>query len=385
MRILVFSWRDPKHPLAGGAEQVMHQHMRGWTGAGHRVTLFSSKIPGLKSTEFIEGIKIVRRGNQYLGVQIAAFIFYLREKNNFDLIIDQFHGLPFFTPLYSRKPKIAVIQETARKVWFLNPFPPPVNLLIGIIGFIAEPFFFLFYKKTYFATGSESAKIDVSKMGIPLQNITVWPHGVIIPKLQSNKQKEKRKTICFLGVLSKDKGVLDAIKCFSVLSKKDEGYQFWIIGKPETEQFGLMIKKLIKKLQLEKKIKLWGFVSQNKKFELLRRSHVLINPSAREGWGLVNIEANAMGVPVVSYKAAGLVDSVKNNYSGLFCRENTYVEMANLVDRLLRNNSKYLKLCKTAILWSKKFNWENSVKISINSINKVAGVLSYSKPDDKKI
>ena len=146
-----------------------------------------------------------------------------------------------------------------------------------------------------------------------------------------------------------------------------------------------MIKKLIKKLQLEKKIKLWGFVSQNKKFELLRRSHVLINPSAREGWGLVNIEANAMGVPVVSYKAAGLVDSVKNNYSGLFCRENTYVEMANLVDRLLRNNSKYLKLCKTAILWSKKFNWENSVKISINSINKVAGVLSYSKPDDKKI
>jgi len=123
MRILVFSWRDPKHPLAGGAEQVMHQHMRGWTGAGHRVTLFSSKIPELKFTEFIEGIKIVRRGNQYLGVQIAAFIFYLREKNNFDLIIDQFHGLPFFTPLYSRKPKIAVIQETARKVWFLNPFP----------------------------------------------------------------------------------------------------------------------------------------------------------------------------------------------------------------------------------------------------------------------
>jgi len=34
MNILVFSWRDPKHPTAGGAEQVMHEHMKGWIAAG---------------------------------------------------------------------------------------------------------------------------------------------------------------------------------------------------------------------------------------------------------------------------------------------------------------------------------------------------------------
>ena len=49
MRILVFSWRDPKHPLAGGAEQVMHEHMKGWIEAGHKVTLFSSKLDVLKN------------------------------------------------------------------------------------------------------------------------------------------------------------------------------------------------------------------------------------------------------------------------------------------------------------------------------------------------
>jgi len=46
MNILVFSWRDPKHPLAGGAEQVMHEHMKGWVGAGHKVTLFTSHFSG---------------------------------------------------------------------------------------------------------------------------------------------------------------------------------------------------------------------------------------------------------------------------------------------------------------------------------------------------
>lgn len=369
MNILVLSWRDPKHPLAGGAEQVMHEHMKGWIKSGHHVTLFSSKISGLKNKEVIDGVSVLRRGNQYLMVQAAAFLFYLNNRNSFDFIVDQFHGLPFFTPVYTRKPKIAVIQETAGKVWFLNPFPFPLNWLIGMIGFMIEPLFFLFYRNTKFATGSFSAKIDVSKMGIPLKNIVIWPHGVLIKSVKGKVLKEKKKTITFLGVLSKDKGVLDAIRCFRILQEKDKDYQFWVIGKPETVEFELVIKKVVGELGLEKKIKFWGFVSQKKKFELLKRSHLLINPSVREGWGLVNIEANAMGTPVISYKAAGLTDSVKLNYSGVFCKKNTYLEMAIIIERLLKNKPKYLKLCKTAVLWSKKFNWRNSVERSLNSIS----------------
>ena len=372
MRILVFSWRDPKHPLAGGAEQVMHEHMKGWIAAGHSVTLFSSKLAILKDKEIIDGVTILRRGSQYVGVQLAAFWFSLRYSGNYDFLIDQFHGLPFFTPLYSNKPKIAVIQETAGRVWFLNPLPLPLNYIFGIIGFFLEPFFFIFYKNTEFATGSSSAKKDVSAMCISFKKITVWPHGVIISYKKNKEPKQKNMTITFLGILSKDKGVLDAIKCFQVLAKISRDYQFWIIGKPETKEFGNKLKKMVWSLGLERRIKFWGFVSQTKKFQLLSMSHILINPSAREGWGLVNIEANAMGIPVVSYKAAGLIDSVKNNYSGIFCRENTYQEMAARVEILLKDKSKYLKLCKTALLWSKKFNWENSIKMSLKTINKLA-------------
>ena len=370
MNILVFSWRDPKHPLAGGAEQVMHEHMKGWIRAGHSVTLFSSKVSDLKNEEEIDRVKIIRKGNQYLGVQIEAFLFYRKNRKTYDLVVDQFHGLPFFTPLYSRKPIIAVIQETAGKVWFLNPFPKPLNWLVGLIGYITEPLFFLFYRNTKFVTGSLSAKIDVTKMGVPVKNISVWPHGVII---KNNKTfiKEKKKTICFLGVLSKDKGIIDAIKCFRFLAQIRDNYQFWVIGKPETKKFKIEISKLIAESGLENKVKFWGFVSQQKKFELLKRSHILINPSIREGWGLVNIEANAMSVPVVSYKAAGLTDSVKQNYSGVFVKRNTPQEMALTIERLLGNRIKYLKLCKTSLLWSKQFNWVNSVKISIKTINKL--------------
>src|SRR5438105_1714009 len=98
-RILVLSWRDPRHPLAGGAEQVMHEHMKGWIAAGHTVTFFSSRFIGAKSEEDLDGVKIIRKGSQYLTCHIAAFFWYLFGKHEeFDLVVDEFHGWPFFTP-----------------------------------------------------------------------------------------------------------------------------------------------------------------------------------------------------------------------------------------------------------------------------------------------
>lgn len=372
MNILVFSWRDPKHKLAGGAEQVMHEHMKGWVNAGHNVTLFSSKSPNLKSEELLDKIKIIRQGNQYIGVQIAAFFYYQKNKQNYDFIVDQFHGLPFFTPLYSTKPKIAVIQETAGNVWFLNSFPIPINLIIGLVGYLTEPLYFLAYRNTQFATGSHSAKIDVSKMGIPLKSIKVWPHGVIIPKLRFKKIKEKNPVVTFLGILSNDKGIFDAITCFKLLADKSKNLRFWIIGKPENNQISIKISNIIKKLNLEKRIKFWGFVSLEKKFQLLAKSHLLINPSKREGWGLVNIEANCMGTPVVSYKSAGLIDSVKNNYSGIFTKKNDPESLSKSIENLLANHLRYNKLSASSILWGKKFDWKNSTKISLKSIKQIS-------------
>ncbi|MFZ5933176.1 MAG: glycosyltransferase family 4 protein [Patescibacteria group bacterium] len=368
MKILVFSWRDPKHPLAGGAEQVMHEHMKGWVKAGHTVTLFSSSIKGEKQSEVLDGVRIVRGGYQYLGVQLAGLNFYLTERKNFDLIIDQFHGIPFFTPLYARKPKVAVIQESARYVWFLNPLPWPFNYLVGLLGYLIEPFVFLLYKGTPFITGSNSAKEDVANFGIPKKSISVIPHGVLIQKTKKAYKKERVPAVCYLGVLSKDKGIEKGVKAFKLLGK---GFQFWVIGKAETRRYAGKVKKLVRKLGLERKIKFWGFVNRNKKFELLAKAHVLINPSAHEGWGLVNIEANAVGTPVVAYRNPGLVDSVNDGVSGILTNKNTPEELAIEITELLRDERIYKRMCETARAWSKNFSWEKSKALSLKVIERL--------------
>lgn len=371
MNIVIFSWRALGHPQAGGAELVTHQHAKAWVKAGHKVTLFSSSYKGAISDEMIDGVKMKRKGRQYLGVHLIAFFWYLFQGQRFDLIVDNFHGLPFFTPLYARPKKVAYIHEVAKGLWFLNPLPWPLNLTIGILGYLGEPFVFLLYKKIPFMTASKSTRDDLVSMGIPESNITIIPHGVITRKF-SLELREKKPAITYFGILSKDKGIEDALKCYSLLEKyKPGGFSFWIIGRPETWKYMIKLNKLIKELGLSGKIKMWGYVSENLKFQILAKSYALINPSFREGWGLVVMEGATTGTPTIGYNVPGLRDSIIDKKTGIICQENTPANLSLNVIKLLVDKAYYRRLCLNAINWSKKFSWEKSFRRSLKLIQRV--------------
>lgn len=368
MKILVFSWRGPKHPLSGGAEQVMHEHMKGWIDNGHSVTLFTSIFDGGKKNELIDGVNIIRKGSQFLQVHIFAFFWYLKHKD-FDLVVDQFHGIPFFTPLYVKRKIIAVLQEVAREVWLKNDLPWPINYVLGGIGYFIEPVIFLFYKKTEFMVGSKSALYDLEKMGISKSKVTIVPHGVLINAPKKLQPKEKEYTITFLGALAKDKGIEDALEVFRLLSVR-KNIKFWVIGRGGND-YVKRLKEKCKDFGIESRVKFWGFVNESEKFDLLSRSHVLVNTSFKEGWGLVNIEANAVGTPVVAYSNPGLVDSVKNEISGILVSQNNVEALTLEINKLLDDKKKLKKLSVTARNWSKNFNWEKSKDLSLKLIKEL--------------
>lgn len=365
MNILVLSWRDPKHPMSGGAEQVMHEHMQGWIEAGHKVTLFSSKYTEGPSDETLDRVHIIRRGRQILGVHLSAFFWYLFSKHErFDMVVDQFHGIPFFTPLYVRSKKVAVIQEVAQNVWLKNQLPFPFNWVFGITGLVTEPLYYQFYKNIPIITGSASAKKDIAKMGIKERNITVIPHGVKLSLPNVIPLKEKVPTIVFLGAIAKDKGIEDALRAFKLL-KKEGHYQYWVVGKAG-DVYMKEVKKLVQSLGLSDDIHFWGFVDEKKKFDLLARAHIMVNPSAHEGWGLVNIEANSVGTPVVAYPSAGLVDSIQTNVNGVICESKTPEALAKEVVSLLNEPNTLRKLSLSAKEYSKQFTWKTSKSLSLS-------------------
>lgn len=373
MNILIFSWRGPGHPNAGGAEQSTLEHAKGWAKAGHRVFLFTSYYVGAKREEEIEGVNVTRRGAQFLGVQIEAFKWYLFGSHaKFDLVVDEFHGIPFFTPLYVRGKKLAFIHEVTKEVWRLNPWPKPFNLIPSILGYFLEPLIFKFlYHNIPFMTVSESTKKDLIGWGIDTNDIRVIHNGVTIQNLQKIPQKEKRKTLIYLGAISKDKGIEDALKAFSFVSNTENDWQFWIVGKSDP-RYLKKLKLLCEDLGINKRVKFWGFVDEKEKFTLLTRAHIAINPSVREGWGLVNIEANSIGLPVVAYDVSGSRDSVKDGKTGFLSPLGDYEGVAKQILKIMNNQNLYKNMQRQAILWSKNFSWEKSSKESLNLIKSLS-------------
>ena len=369
IKILIFSWRGPGHPHAGGAEIVTHEHAKGWIKAGHEVTLFTSGFNNAKFEETVDGIRVYRRGGQAFGVKIQAFIWYLfNNHRKFDLVFDHIHGLPFFTPFYIRIKKIIFVHEIAKEVWRLNPWPKPFNIIPAVFGTALEPLIIkILYRNSLFLTVSDSTKKDLMVWGIPKKNIKVIHNGVTILNPSKVVKKENKKTALFLGALSKDKGIEYALEVFKEINMKDPGWQFWIVGKGSKDYLKALQKKA-KDLGIAKKIKFWGFVSEQKKFELLSKAHVMINPSVREGWGLVVIEAAAMGTPTIAFNVSGLRDSIINNKTGILCHFPDTKEMAQKASRLLNNKDRYEKMRKACIFWSKNFSWGKSTSESLHLI-----------------
>ncbi len=368
MNILIFSWRGVGHPDAGGAEIATHEHAKTWVKAGHTVTLFTSGYEKAKRRETTDGVGMIRAGNQYLAVHILAFFWYLFGKHpKYDIVVDQFHGIPFFTPFYVKTKILAYIHEVASEVWGKNEFKKPLNYFPAIVGPVIEPLIFRIYRNIDFMTVSDSTKKDLITFGIVKGKIHVIQNGV--EKLNI-KNIKKQKILTFLGALSRDKGVEDAIKIFSEVNRKDDEWEYIIAGKGRADYVS-MLKKTVKDLGLTGDVRFEGYLSERKKFEVLARSFCLINPSIHEGWGLVNIEANSVGTPVIAYKVKGITDSVLDGKTGLLFGVNDTHQMAMEIIKLSNDKKKYDIFTKNCLKWSSKFSWESSTEESLQLLESI--------------
>jgi glycosyltransferase involved in cell wall biosynthesis len=65
-----------------------------------------------------------------------------------------------------------------------------------------------------------------------------------------------------------------------------------------------------------------GRVSDEEVISLLSRARALLFPGI-EDFGLVPVEANAAGCPVIAYRKGGALDTIKENVTGIFFDEQT--------------------------------------------------------------
>jgi len=381
MKILIINWRSVKDPLEGGAERATFEFAKRWVkkyncevfwlSPNHSKDIHEETIEGVKF-DYI-GLPLTRNVIRLLFVFPLFYLkvffrYFLNYRGKIDIVIDQVHGIPFLTPFYVKEKKVVYMHEVAGEIWkIMYPFP------IKSIGYFIEEILLKIYRvlKIKFIVNSESTENDlISKIGVPKENIKIIYYGVSAPKTEfsSLPKKEKNLQLVYLNRIVKMKGIERGLRVFELVHKKIPDSKFVIIGKGEDKYID-KIKELINTLDIANKIKFVGFIDGYKKFEILGKSHLLINPSYLEGFGLVNIEANRMGTPAIVFNVRGCKDSVKDGISGKISPDDDIENMAENITK----NYQSKKLRKSSWEYSNKFDWENQADIFLKELERIVG------------
>lgn len=371
MRILIFSWRDIKHPDWGGAEVLTLELAKAWLGAGHKVNVISARFPGSRKTEVVEGVKILRPAKfhkhspfEYIAYFYQTIRFYRQNlAGKYDLVIDQVHGLPFFTPLFVKEKVILFPLEVAKTIWFYE-----IRFPFSLAGYLLEIFYIKIFKNIPFLTISSSTAKDLAERGA--RNVSTITPGRNLRPLKRLPRKNRLPFLVSLGRITEMKRIEDTLQAFRLLHKELPTIQLVIAGQGK-EKYLQGLKNLCRKISIDDRVVFTGFVSEKEKKKLLSHAWIFVSTSLREGWGLAVIEAASCGTPTVAYKIPGLVDSIKNGETGLLCQKNNPEELVKNIRRLLINPALRKKFSRQALIYSHSFSWEKAAWQALSIFKKV--------------
>ncbi len=353
MKILIVNWQDIRNPLAGGAEVHLHEVFSRIARMGHEVTLFCSSFPGASDEETLDGIHIVRKGGRYLFNFRFLFEYLVRlRKEQFDIVVDDMNKIPFLTPLFVRRPLYGVTHHLFGKSIFLE-----TNFLLASYVYWMERWAVALYKRRRipFIVGSPSTERELRHAGFRHEDISLINYGVDHLTHQfEGAVKNSTPLIGYFGRLKKYKSVDHLLLAMPQVLKHVPDLKLVIAGEGDDR---LRLEEKAKQLGLEGSVEFTGFVSVEKKVELLQRMWLKVTTSSKEGWGLTVIEANACGTTVLASDVEGLRDAVQDGETGLLYEYGNVDDLSGKMVRLLTDDKLRNRLTKNAVEWSKRFDW----------------------------
>lgn len=222
---------------------------------------------------------------------------------------------------------------------------------------------------------SDKTRRELIGIGVDRRNIALIPNGVDIDRIKKIAPHRKKTDILFAGRLVKDKNVDVLLRAVKSVREKIPKVVCEIIGMgPEAEN----LKRLAEELNLAGNVRFLGFLKTDSDvYAHMKSSKVFAFPSTREGFGIVVLEANACGLPVIAVKhemnaAADLISNGKNGFVVRFSEK----EMADKITFLLKNKRARRAMGANASKLSEEYDWNNvAIQTEAAYLTALAGVL----------
>lgn len=380
-RILFLNWRDRGHPDAGGAENHCQTIAEGFACAGAHVTLFTASYDGSAKQEVMNGVTIIRRGGR-LTLYPRAALHLIRHRSDYACVVDVQNGISFFAPFFVRASTavVGVIHHVHQQQFAM--YMPRFQSFIG--RFLEGPVSRWVYRKTPVIVVSPSTRQAVRKQLRFRSPLYLIPNGQS-PQC-SPVVRSEYPTIVYTGRLVPHKRIDLLLEAVAALRPKWNDLAVHICG---TGSVRSDLEERASNLGLRDLVTFHGYVSDERRNELVASSWLSVNPSVGEGWGLTVLESNSLGVPTVAFDVPGLRDAIVDGVTGwlLTGPPETLGEELHRVMSLLDEPAAVLRFRTACRTWADRFSWDRCVqstaRVVADEIDRVSnGHKRRSTPSD---
>jgi len=286
----------------GGVQEHVKAQAKVLKDRGHDVVVISPRVKKTAPEKIPEGIILLGQATKMnnpmstgseIGFTVdSKEIEEMFSHHNFDIMHFHEPWVPVLSrQILARSPAVNIATFHAKL---------PENTVNKSIEMVSLPYTRSSLKYIDAITAVSTAGAQFIK-SVSKKKIRIIPNGIDLklysPEItkQSKNVSKAKKTILYIGRLEKRKGVMQLLKAFAQIANNKT--ELVIVGEGP------------KKTSLQNYVKTWaipnvkflGFVSEEEKKKLLKSADVFCSPALYgESFGIVLVEAMAMGVPIIA-------------------------------------------------------------------------------------
>jgi glycosyltransferase involved in cell wall biosynthesis len=308
-RVHTLAWRDLDDDDAGGSEVHADEFMRRWAAVGLEVTHRTSFAVGRPATAERNGYHVVRRGSRYTVFPRTVVAEITRRMGPYDALVEIWNGVPWFSPVWCRRPRITFLHHVHGPMWD-QILPGPLAGFGRVLeARLAPPF----YRRTQMVTPSDATRDELLELGFRPERVLAVPNGVSA-EFHPGGERSPVPHVVAVGRLAPVKRFDALIRAAVHARGRVPELRLDIVGSgPQRDE----LEDLVRTEGAGDWITFIGQVSHRDLVALYQRAWIVASASLAEGWGLTLTEAAACGTPAVATDIRGHRSSVVDGSTGV--------------------------------------------------------------------
>jgi glycosyltransferase involved in cell wall biosynthesis len=308
-RVESYAWRDLDDAEAGGSELHADEIFRRWADVGLEIVHRTSTRDAPR--EFRRhGYRVIQRGSRYDVFARVVLRQLVRRRPRDTATIEIWNGVPWFGPLWAPRRRLVWLHHVHRDMW-AEALPRPLD---AVGRWVETRFAPLFYRRSRFATLSESSAEEIEALGIDRRRLTVIPPGVHERFTPDLSRRADHPHVVVVGRLAPVKRQRLALAALAEARRSVPELTVELVGDgPDRD----LVDAWIVEHGAEGWVDRRGRVTDDELVESYRRAWLVVSASHAEGWGMSLTEGGACATPCVATDIAGHRGSCLDGETGV--------------------------------------------------------------------